>query len=241
MEAYQSLLETDLSDETVDPSEKVAASVPSWYPQQPHSSRSGSRSRQTSPNAREIAAENSCMDSRLGAWWGELSQPQWIGSGFPISLLDNSKEKSVVTSSGQSKRHPKKIHRKSKQAQLRDADVEGGFLQDAVARNIENLSRIRVEAHRLSLHVSALSDETAPPPVLPQINLEDDFKAEELLARRKLRKGGSDQVSESVAGQQLRYFVGAMLGQAGFEGICRRVVNDSRLLWLLTFFIIHRM
>ncbi|KAJ9098645.1 hypothetical protein QFC21_004293 [Naganishia friedmannii] len=223
MRAYQSLLETGLWEGTADPVDKTSAPVPSWYPQQPRSSRGGSHSRQASPNALEAATENLRTGNRLGAWWGELSQPQWIGSGFPISLVDNSKQSIVGSTSNGSKPHTKKPSRKPKQSPIRDPDVEGGVLQDAVARNIENLSRIRVEAHRLSLHVSALSDDNAPPPVLPEINPEDDFKAEELLARRKLRKNGSDQVSESVAGQQLRYFVGAMLGQAGFEGMARRL------------------
>ncbi|KAJ9122522.1 hypothetical protein QFC22_001951 [Naganishia vaughanmartiniae] len=222
MQAYQSLLETDVRVDTAGQSDKDSALIPSWYPQQPRSSRGGSRSRQTSPNALETVTENLRVDNRLGAWWGELNQPQWIGSGFPISVLDSGKESAIEPTGRRSKRHTKKTTRKLKPAPLRDPDVEGGFLQDAVARNIENLSRIRVEAHRLSLHVSALSDENAPPPILPEINLEDDFKAEELLARRKLPKDRSDEVTESVAGQQLRYFVGAMLGQAGFEGMCEQ-------------------
>lgn len=226
MQAYQALLETGLRDDTADSVDRISASVPSWYPQQPRSSRGGSRSRQTSPNAHETATENFRADNRLGAWWGELSQPQWVGSGFPISLLDSSKERPVEPTGSRSTRRTKKPTRKSKAAPLRDPDVDGGFLQDAVARNIENLSRLRVEAHRLSLHVSALSDDSGPPPILPDINTENDFKAEELLARRKLPKDKSEQVSEIVAGQQLRYFVGAMLGQAGFEGIVRKLVDD---------------
>ncbi|KAJ9106838.1 hypothetical protein QFC19_002966 [Naganishia cerealis] len=225
MQAYQLLLEAGLQDDHVDPSAKASVQVPSWYPQQIRSSRSGSRSPQATPAMPDAATEDRHTDNCLGAWWGELSQPQWIGSGFPISLLDGSKERAVDPTGGR-KRHTRRTNRKPGQAIIRNPDIEGGFLQDAVARNIENLSRMRVEAQRLSLHVAALYDDNAPPPVLPEINLDDDFKAEELLVRRKLRKGRADQVSEAVAGQQLRYFVGAILGQAGFEG-CSQFALDS--------------
>jgi hypothetical protein len=218
MLAYQALLDLDVDAKSTEELQKENHGVPSWYPQQQsRGSRSGSRSRQASPAKADTPQEKLRTNDALGIWWGEFSQTQWIGSGFPISSSEVKDEPSVggrdTLRSG--------ITRKNKQhvkPSTRDPDMPGGFLQDAVARNIENLSKLRVEAQRLSLHVAALSEEGAPPPVLPEITADDDFTAEELLVRAKPRLAEPGHVSEITASQQMRVSVGALMGQYGFSG-----------------------
>lgn len=218
MSAYQALLDMDSEGGCAEQLQKENHGVPSWYPQQQsRGSRSGSRSRQASPTKADTPQEKTRTDEALGIWWGEFSQPQWIGSGFPISSVEFKNESTAeVKDSGRSRRERKK----SRQARpsLRDSDMSGGFLQDAIARNIENLAKLRVEAQRLSLHVAALSEEGAPPPVIPETNLDDDFTAEELLVHMKPRCAESGHVSEITASQQMRVSVGALMGQYGFSG-----------------------
>lgn len=217
MQAYQALLDIDADGDSADQLPQDNHGVPSWYPQHLSRERSGSRSRQASPNKGDTAAEKLHANDGLGLWWEEFSQPHWIGSGFPISSLDVKDENITGADNLGSSGHQRRKRRQAK-ASVRDPDIPGGFLQDAVARNIENLSRLRIEAQRLSSHVAALSDESVPPPALPEINLDDDFEAEELLVRSKRHSEGARQISEAAASQQLRVFVGALMGQNGFSG-----------------------
>jgi hypothetical protein len=217
MQAYQALLEADVDGYSAEQLQKDNYGVPSWYPhQQSRGSRSGSRSRQTSPTKADTPQEKLRANDALGIWWGEFSQPQWIGSGFPISSSEVKNEETAGEKDPKRRNNKKKKNREVR-SHARDPEMPGGFLQDAVARNIENLSKLRVEAQRLALHVAALSDEGAPPPVIPETNLDGNFTAEELLVR-KPSEAGTSHVSEATASQQMRVSVGALMGQNGFSG-----------------------
>lgn len=217
MQAYQALLDVDVDGYSAEQLQKDNYGVPSWYPQQQsRGSRSGSRSRQASPTKADTPQEKPRANDALGIWWGEFSQPQWIGSGFPISSLEVKNEETARAKDPGRRNNKKKTNRQVK-SHARDPEMPGGFLQDAVARNIENLSKLRVEAQRLSLHVAALSDEGAPPPVIPEMNPDDSFTAEELLVK-KPSQAGIAHVSEATASQQMRVSVGALMGQNGFSG-----------------------
>lgn len=218
MQAYQVLLEKDPSELSAEQLSKANYGIPSWYPQeQTRGSTSGSGSRQASPSRADGDEEKRREDEALGVWWGEFSQPQWVGSGFPITSQE-AKSEAVAVGKDAGKRGTKQpTHRQSK-AHTRDPDMPGGLLQDGIARNIENLARLRVEAQRLSLHVAALNDESLPPPVLPDNTLEDDYTAEELLVRSRPRQGVSENISEEVAGRQMGVTIGALMAQNGFSG-----------------------
>ncbi|GHJ87378.1 hypothetical protein NliqN6_3780 [Naganishia liquefaciens] len=221
MQAYQALLEKDTWGVSADLVSQDGHGVPSWYPQeQTRGSRSGSGSRQASPSKAEDEGQSRREDEALGLWWGEFSQPDWVGSGFPITLQEAKSEASANVEKGVEKSRRKSRHRQSK-PHIRDPDMAGGLLQDGIARNIANLSKLRVEAQRLSLHVAALNDESLPPPILPDSALEDGYTAEELLVRSRSRRRVNENITEEVAGHQMRVTIGALMAQNGFSGESR--------------------
>lgn len=217
MQAYQALLEKDTTEFSAEQLSQENYGVPSWYPQeQSRGSRSGSRSRQASPTKADGNSGRRHEDEALGVWWGEFSQPEWIGSGFPITSQE-AKSETITNGKVTEKRGRKKSKNRQNRAHIRDPDMPGGMLQDGIARNIENLSRLRVEAQRLSLHVAALNDESLPPPLLPDTTMEDDYTAEELLVRTRSRRA-NENISEAVASQQMGVTIGALMAQNGFSG-----------------------
>jgi hypothetical protein len=241
MQEYQALLERDTTEFSAEQLSQDNYGVPSWYPQeQSRGSRSGSRSRQPSPTKDEDDSGRRREDEALGLWWGDFSQPEWIGSGFPITSQD-AKPETTTNGKVTEKRGKKKSKNRQSRAHTRDPDMPGGVLQDGIARNIENLSRLRVEAQRLSLHVAALNDESLPPPVLPDNTLEDDYTAEELLVRTRSRRA-NENISEAVASQQMGVTIGALMAQSGFSGESSHTVfSEWSTEYMLTFCDLHRL
>ena len=231
MQAYQALLEKDTTDISAEQVSQDRPDVPSWFPQeQTRGNGSGSGSRQASPFEDDDQGQRRREDEALGLWWGEFSQPEWIGSGFPITLQEAASEASTLGEKSMDKARRKWKHRQSKRL-TRDPDMAGGLLQDGIARNIENISKLRVEAQRLSSHVAALNDESLPPPVLPDSALDEGYSAEELLVRSRSRRHVDETITEEVAGHQMRITISALMAQNGFSGKSRRASKyDNKLI-----------